>query len=125
LNSPSGTPEASIGDLFTRVKTDGTAYVKAEMGLVGAIARHRVGKARNGFIALIAAFLLLNAALITLIISLAAALALKVGPIAAGAITFVVIAIIAFILVKWGAGKLAALSGDEEERTAMAAGAKL
>jgi hypothetical protein len=125
LEAPRGIPEASIGDLFTRLKEDGSAYVKAEVGLYSAIARHRVGKARNGAIALVAAFLLLNAALITLVISIAAALALKVGPILGGLITFAIVGIIAFILVKWGAGKLSALSGDEEERKALAAGANL
>lgn len=125
MDAPRGMPDASIGDLFTRLKEDGTAYVKAEVGLYSAIARHRVGKARNGAIALVVAFLLLNAALIALVISLAAALALKVGPILAGVITFLAIAIVAFLLVRWGAGKLAALSGDEEERKALAAGANL
>lgn len=125
MEAPRGIPEASIGDLFTRLKEDGSAYVKAEVGLYSAIARHRVGKARNGAIALVAAFLLLNAALITLVISIAAALALKVGPILGGLITFAIVGIIAFILVKWGAGKLSALSGDEEERKALAAGANL
>jgi hypothetical protein len=118
-------PEASIGDLFSRLKEDGSAYVKAEMGLFAAIARHRVGKARSGFVALVAAIFLLNAALIALLVSIVAALALKVGPLAAGAITFVAVAVIAFLLVRWGAGKLSALSGDEEEKAALAAGAKL
>jgi hypothetical protein len=118
-------PEASIGDLFSRLKEDGTAYVKAEVGLFRAIARHRVGKARNGAIALVAALFLLNAALITLIVCIALALADLIGPLLAGIATFVAVGVIAFLLVRWGAGKLTALSGDEEERTALAAGARL
>ena len=118
-------PEASIGDLFSRLTEDGKAFARAEVGLYRAIARRRVGKAAGGAVAMVAAFLLLNAALITLLLCIAAAIATKLGPLAAGAITFVVIAVIAFVLVKWGAGKLAALSGDEEERAALAAGERL
>ena len=125
MDSPRGMPEASIGDLFTRLKQDGSAYVKAEVGLFRAIARHRLGKARNGFIAVVAAIFLLNAALITLLVCIALALATLVGPLLGGIITFVAVAIIGFLLVRYGAGKLASLSGDEEERTAMAAGARL
>jgi hypothetical protein len=118
-------PEASIGDLFSRLTEDGRAYVRAEVALYGAIARRRVGKARNGAIALVAAIFLLNAALITLIVCIALALATLIGPLLAGIATFVGVGIIAFLLVRWGAGKLAALSGDEEERAALAAGGKL
>jgi hypothetical protein len=118
-------PEASIGDLFTRLKEDGSAFLKAEAGLYRAIARHRIGKARNGVIALVAAIFLLNAALITLMVCIALALATLVGPLLAGIITFAAVGIVGFLLVRWGAGKLAALAGDEEERAALAAGAKL
>ena len=125
MDAPRGMPEASIGDLFSRLTEDGKAFARAEVGLYRAIARRRVGKAAGGAVAMVAAFLLLNAALITLLLCIAAAIATKLGPLAAGAITFVVIAVIAFVLVKWGAGKLAALSGDEEERAALAAGERL
>jgi hypothetical protein len=125
LDSPRGAPEASIGDLFTRLTEDGKAFARAEVGLYRAIARRRISKAAGGAIALVVAFLLLNAALITLVISIAAAIAIKLGPIAGGAITFVAIGIIAFILVKWGTAKLSALSGDEDEKAALAAGERL
>jgi hypothetical protein len=118
-------PEASIGDLFTRLADDGKAFARAEVGLYRAIARRRVSKAAGGAIAMVVAFLLLNAALITLLVCIAAAIAIRLGPIAGGAITFVAVAIIAFILVKWGAGKLSALSGDEDEKAALAAGERL
>lgn len=125
MDARSGMPEASIGDLFSRLTEDGKAYARAEVGLYSAIARRRVGKARNGAIALVAAFLLLNAALITLIVCLALALADLIGTLLAGLATFVVVGIIAFLLVRWGAGKLSALSGDEEEKAALAAGEHL
>ena len=125
MDAPRGVPEASIGDLFSRLKEDGTAYVRAEVGLFSAIARHRVGKARNGAIALVAAIFLLNAALITLVVCIALALATLIGPLLAGIATFLAVGVIAFLLVRWGAGKLTALSGDQEEKAALAAGAKL
>ncbi len=125
MDAPRGMPEASIGDLFSRLKEDGKAFAQAEVGLYRAIARRRAGKARNGAIALVAAYLLLNAALITLIVCIALALATLIGPLLAGLATFAGIGLIAFLLVRWGAGKLSALSGDEEERAALAAGERL
>jgi hypothetical protein len=118
-------PETSIGDLFSRFTEDGKAFARAELGLYRAIARRRVGKAAGGAIALVAAYLLLNAALITLIVCMALALATLIGPLLAGLAVFAVVGIIAFLLVRWGTGKLSALSGDEEERAALAAGERL
>jgi fatty acid desaturase len=125
MDARAGMPEASIGDLFSRLTEDGKAYVRAEVGLYSAIARRRVGKARNGAIALVAAFLLLNAALITLIVCLALALADLIGTLLAGLAVFAIVGIIAFVLVRWGATKLSALSGDEDEKAALAAGEHL
>lgn len=118
-------PEASIGDLFTRLTADGRAFARAEIGLYRAIARRRVSKAAGGAIALVAAYLLLNAALITLIVCAALALAKLIGFLLAGLATFAMAGVIAFLLVRWGTGKLSALSGDEEERAALAAGERL
>jgi divalent metal cation (Fe/Co/Zn/Cd) transporter len=118
-------PEASIGDLFSRLAEDGKTFARAEVGLYRAIAKRRVGKAAGGAIAIVAAYLLLNAALITLIVCAALALATLIGPLLAGLATFAVVGLIAFLLVRWGAGKLSALSGDEEERAALAAGERL
>ena len=119
------TQEPSIGDLFGQLANDGRAFLRAEAGLYQAIARRRIGKARNGAIALLAAIFLLNAALITLLVCIALALALVVGPLLAGIITFAAIAVLAFFLVRYGAGKLKALSGDAEEQAALAAGERL
>jgi hypothetical protein len=117
--------EPSVGELFGRLKEDAKAYAAAEANLYKAIARRRIGRARGGAVALVVAALLANAALIVLLMSLSLALALHVGPVIAGLIVTVVVCAIAFFLVRWGAAKLQALSGDAEERAALAAGERL
>ncbi|HEX2763663.1 MAG TPA: phage holin family protein [Allosphingosinicella sp.] len=118
MADPAGT-EASIGELFGQLADDARAYAQAEIGLYQAVARRRIGRARNGAIALVVALLLVNAALITLLVSLALELALHTGPALAGIIMTVVVGGIAFVLARWGAGKLSALGGDPEERAAL------
>jgi hypothetical protein len=123
LDAPVGTPgDSSLGELFGRLADDGRAYLRAEAGVYKAIAARRVGKARNGAIALVAALLLLNAALIVLLVGLCLQLAQAIGPALAGLATFALVAVVAFLLVRYGADKLKALSGDAEERAALAAG---
>ena len=114
--------EPSIGDLFGRLADEGKAYVRAEAGVYKAIAARRVGNAKSGVIALVAAALLMNAALGMLIICLALGLAPVVGPVLAGLIVFAVIAILSFVLVRFGAARMKALGGDAEEKAALAAG---
>jgi cobalamin synthase len=114
--------ESSLGDLFGRLAEDGRAFVRAEAGLYKAVARRRAGRARNGAIALAAAALLANAALILLLVALALELAQFMRPILAGLIVVAAALIAAFLLVRYGAAKLKALSGDEEEKAALAAG---
>jgi hypothetical protein len=119
------TNESSIGELFGRVATEAKTFASAEIGLYKAIATHRVSKARNGAIALVAALFIVNAALITLFVCIALALALHIGPLLAGLAVFVAVGILAFFLVRYGAGKMAALAGDPEEKAALAAGERL
>jgi hypothetical protein len=119
------TGESSIGELFGRLAEDGKAFLRAEAGLYQAIAKRRAGKAAAGAGALVGAFLLLNAALITLLVCLALALALHIGPVLAGLAVFVVTGIVAFLLVRFGMARMRALSGDEDERAALAAGERL
>ena len=114
--------EPSIGDLFGRLADEGKAYVRAEAGVYKAIASRRVGNAKSGVIALVAAALLMNAALGMLLICLALGLAPIVGPVFAGLIVFAAIAVISFFLVRFGAARMKALGGDAEERAALAAG---
>jgi hypothetical protein len=112
--------EPSIGDLFGRLADEGKAYVRAEADLYKAIALHRLGVARNGAIALVAAVLLLNAGLITLVMCFALGLQPVLGPVLAGLIVFAVVAILSFFLVLFGAARLKALGGDEAERKVLA-----
>jgi hypothetical protein len=121
MDAPAGrNPESSMGELFGRLAEDGKAFAAAEIGLYKAIALRRVGLAKNGAIALVAAIFLVNAALIALLVGFAMQLANWVGPAFGGLIVFVVVAILGFVLVRYGAGKLTALGGDEEERAALA-----
>jgi hypothetical protein len=69
----------------------------------------------------VAAFLLLNAALITLLVCVALGLVPIMGPVLAGLAVFAVVAVIAFFLVRFGAARMQALGGDAEERAALAA----
>jgi hypothetical protein len=125
MDAPAGrSSESSIGDLFGRLAEDARAFASAEAGLYKAVALRRVGLAKNGVIALVAALFLVNAALIALLVGFAMQLAKWVGPALGGLIVFVVIGLIGFLLVRYGAGKLTALGGDADERAALAGRAK-
>jgi hypothetical protein len=125
LDAPKAPHERSIGELFGQLSDDARSYAAAEAKLYQAIARRRVGRARNGAIALVVAALLANAALGVLLLGLMFELALHVGPALAGLIVTLVVLGIAFFLVRYGAAKLGALGGDAEERAALQAGEKL
>jgi hypothetical protein len=106
--------ESSIGELFGRVAQDARSYASAEIGLYRTIAAHRLAKARNGAIALVAGALLLNAALITLLVLLAVALGGIIGPVLGGLAVFLAVGIVAYFLIRYGIARMSALSGDEE-----------
>lgn len=114
--------EAALGELFHQVVDDGKAFAAAEANLYKEIALYRVGKAKNGIIAMVAAGLLAYAALIAFLVGVVMGLADLVGPVAGGLIVLAVAGIVAFLLVRWGSGKMEALSGDAEEKKALAAG---
>jgi hypothetical protein len=121
LEPPAGN-EANIGDLLARLADDGRACVRAEAGLLKAIALRRAGRAKAGVVAILVAALLMNAALITLVAFIGLWIAIHLGPTIAAVILFVAIAGISALLVLFGARRLKALSGDSEERAAIAAG---
>ncbi|HEX8064706.1 MAG TPA: phage holin family protein [Allosphingosinicella sp.] len=125
MDAPTGTRERSIGELFGQLSDDAKGYAAAEAKLYQAIARRRVGRAKNGAIALVVAALLANAALSVLLIGLSLELALHVGPALGGLIVTVAVLGIAFLLVRYGASKLGALGGDPEEQAALRAGEKM
>ena len=114
--------DAGIGDLFSELVADGRTLVSAEVNLYKQIARYRVGKAKNGAIALVAAGLLAYAALIAFLVGVVIGLADLIGPVLGGLAVLAVSGIVAFLLVRYGAGKMAALSGDEDEKAAIRAG---
>jgi len=114
--------DSSIGDLFHRLVEDGRDYAGAEANLYKQIALYRVGKAKNGIIALVAGGLLAYAALIAFLVSVVLGLAPLIGPVLGGFAVLLVVGAIAFFLFRYGAGKMAALGGDNEEKAALARG---
>ena len=120
-----GNDETSIGDLFGRLAEDGRAFVRAEAEVYKAVAARRAGKARNGAIAIAVAFLLGLGAVVTLLVMAALALAVHVGLLLAGLIVAAVAAILAVLLVRYGAERMKALGGDAEEKAALTAAEKL
>jgi len=116
---PADTP---IGDLFQQLVDDGRSFLKAETSLYMEIARYRVGKAKFGIVGLVAAILIVNAGLIAAFVGLVMGLAELVGPVLAGVLVLLAAAVAGGLLARWGAGKLAALGGDAEEKAALKAG---
>ena len=119
---PDDPAEASIGDLFHQLVDDGRSFVGAEANVYKKIAAYRLGKAKYGIAALGASWVLLNASLIAFFVSIVIALSTLIGPLGAGLAVLVGTGILAFFLVRYGLGKLAALGGDAEEKEALRAG---
>jgi len=115
----------SIKDLFSQLVDDGRSLVRAEVGLYKQVALYRAGKAKIGLVALVAGGLLAYAALIAFLVGLVMGLADLIGPVAGGLVVLVVCGIVAFLLFRFGAAKMAALSGDEDEKAALAAGERV
>lgn len=114
--------DSSIGDLFGRLVGDGRTMVRAEVDLYKKIALYRAAKAKSGLIALVAGGLLAYAGLIAFLVGLVMGLADLIGPVAGGIAVLALCGIAAFFLVRFGSAKMAALSGDDEERAALAQG---
>jgi hypothetical protein len=121
---PDNPADASVVNLFHQLVDDGRSLVGAEVNLYKQIAAYRASKAKNGIVALAAALFLLNAALVAFFVSLVMGLDNFLGPIGAGLAVLAVTGIVGFLLVRYGAGKLAVLGGDQEEKAALAAGEK-
>jgi hypothetical protein len=126
LDAPVRDPrEESIGDLFGRLIDDGRSYARAEIGLLKEIARHRAERARTGLILLVAGGVLLLSSLTALVLGLVLGLAALTGPLLAGIVIAAALAGTGYGLVRVGLKGLQALSGDEEERAAVARGENL
>ena len=120
VENPTG--DASIGRLFHQLVDDGRAMIGAEARLYKEIALYRAGKARSGLIALGAALFLVNAGLVAAFVGLTIGLARYTGPVAAGLLVFAAAGAVGFLLVRYGIGKVRSLSGDPEEKAALAQG---
>ncbi len=114
--------DASIGDLFGQLVDDGRTMVRAEVDLYKQVALYRAGKAKVGAGALVAGGMLAYAGLIAALVGIVLGLANWIGPVAAGVVVLAVAGIAGYLLIRFGIGKLAALSGDQEEKAALAAG---
>ena len=124
LDMRTGSPEdASIGDLFHQLVNDGRAYVSAEANLYKQVARYRFGKAKVGVAALAAGGVLALGALIALMVGIMMDIGDALESFAlGGVVVLAVTGAVAFLLFRWGAGRMSALSGDPEEKAALAAG---
>lgn len=118
-------PDRSIGDLFGELMDDGRSLARAETELYKQIALYRAGKAKNGLIAFAAGGLLAFAGLIACLVGLVMGLANLIGPVAGGLVVLAATGIIGFMLFRYGAGKMASLSGDADEKAALAAGERM
>jgi hypothetical protein len=117
------TPEEdSIGELIQQLVEEGRTIAAAEADLYKQIALYRIGKARTGAIALAAGGVLAFAGLIAALIGLVMGLAPLIGPVGGGLVVLAVTGAIGFLLVRFGIAKMAALSGDAEEKAALVAG---
>ena len=114
--------DSSIADLLHQLVEDGRSYASAEADLYKQIALYRVGKAKNGIIALVASGFLAYAALIAFLVGLVIGLADLIGPVLGGLVVLAVSGGIAFFLLRYGAGKVSALGGDPEEKAALRRG---
>ena len=114
--------DSSIGDLFHQLIEEGRDYASAEANLYKQIALYRFGKAKTGIVALVAGGFLAYAALIAFLVGIVMGLAPIMGPVLGGLVVLVVAGGIAFLLVRFGAGKMSGLGGDPEEKAALRRG---
>ncbi len=115
----------SISDLVGRLVEDGRDYAQAEIGLYRQIASYRIGRAKSGLILLSAGAVLLLSSLTALILALVLGLATLIGPFGAGLVVALALAGTGFVLVRIGTRGLSALSGDDDEKEALARGETL
>ena len=114
--------DSSIGDLLGRLVDEGRTVARAEANLYKQIALYRAGKAKTGLIALVAGGVLALCGLIAALVGVVMGLAVLIGPVLAGIVVLAVTGLIGFLLIRFGAAKMRALSGDEEEKAALLEG---
>lgn len=116
---PEDPADSSIGDLFHQLVEEGRNYAGAEANLYKQIALYRFGNAKNGLVALVAGGFLAYAALIAFLVGVVMGLADLIGPVLGGLVVLAVFGGISFLLIRYGAGKMSALSGDADEKAAL------
>lgn len=87
---PGQPTDRPVGELIARVLEDGKAYAIAELNVLKAIAEDKVSAFKMPAIALVAALLVSQAAIIVLALGITMALAKLVGPLLAGLIGFLI-----------------------------------
>lgn len=123
MDAPDGNPQDdSIAELVGRLIDEGRDVARAEVAVYKAIARRRAVMAKKGMVALVAATVLGWFAVTALVLGLVFGLATLIGPLAAGLAIAALLGVGAFVLLRFGLARMAALSGDEEERQALARG---
>ena len=121
VNNPDPT-DRPIGELFGQLVDDGRDLVRAELGLYKKVALYRARKAKTGAVALAAGGFIAYAGLIAFLVGIVMGLAPLVGPVLGGLIVLAVTGLVGFLLIRFGAAKMAALGGDPDEKAAIAAG---
>jgi hypothetical protein len=99
-------PDQPVGELISRVLEDGKAYALAELNVVKAIAEEKVSAFKLPAIAIVAALLVSQAAIIVLALGITLALADLVGPLLAGIIGLLVFGGIAGGLGWWASTRI-------------------
>jgi hypothetical protein len=98
--------DKGIGDMLGKVVADGRALAEAELALVKAKAISRAGSYRKPAILLAVAALFAIGAVVTLCLTIAAALATLIGPLGGGLIATLVALLIAGGLAMWARSSL-------------------
>ena len=126
MDAPVRNPqEESIADLVGKLIDEGREVARTEVALYKQIALRRSARAKSGLVQLVAAGILAWFAGLALTFGLVLALATLIGPLASGLLLAAAMGVGAYVLLQKGLKGLQALSGDEEERVALARGEAL
>jgi hypothetical protein len=100
--------ETPVGSLFARLIDEGKAYAKAELGVVKAQASDRAERAKLPALLFAGALLLVIAAVVVLVMTIADALATLIGPLAGGLVAVLIALGLAGGLAVLGKNRIAA-----------------
>ena len=89
---PSPDEDRPIGEIVHELIENGRAYAKAEVNVVKAMATSKASAVKTPAILFGIAYLLLNAAIVALAVGVALGLATLIGPLAGGAVGFLLFA---------------------------------